>query len=72
MSLDYNVNCQAGRFYVKAIASYEEALQRNPQSFDASYNRYDINSPILPARTEKGGRKEGEKKEKKEGRRIEH
>lgn len=66
MSLDYNVNCQAGRFYVKAIASYEKALQRDPQSFDASYNRYDINSPILPARTEKGGgRKEKRKKRRK-------
>jgi hypothetical protein len=31
---------QAGRFYVKAIASYEAALQRDPQSFDAAYNRY--------------------------------
>lgn len=32
-------NKQAGRFYVKAIESYEAALQRNPNSFDAAYNR---------------------------------
>ncbi|PWW72867.1 hypothetical protein C7212DRAFT_366278 [Tuber magnatum] len=30
---------KAGRFYLKAIESYEAALQRNPRSFDATYNR---------------------------------
>ncbi|CUS07040.1 unnamed protein product [Tuber aestivum] len=30
---------KAGRFYIKAIESYEAALQRNQWSFDATYNR---------------------------------
>ncbi|RPB04918.1 hypothetical protein L873DRAFT_1840353 [Choiromyces venosus 120613-1] len=45
---------KAGRFYYKAIESYEAALQRNPKSFDAAYNRarlfYQLaqNSNFLP------------------------
>jgi hypothetical protein len=38
---------------MKAIASYEAALQQNPQSFDAIYNRYDSNFPVLPTRRTK-------------------
>ncbi|KAG0138756.1 hypothetical protein HOY82DRAFT_475742 [Tuber indicum] len=40
---------KAGRFYFKAIESYEAALERNSRSFDATYNRQ-LNSIHLVTR----------------------